>query len=160
LARLLLKERLAQRAGAGGSGAEDGRIGTFWLFVLAPFAAAAAIGAAKVARRRARYLTRDPRRIAAAARRELADYLADQRLAVSASATPEDLRELMRVELGLDGRSFTEAVAQARFGPPSTSVAAAARARSELRALLRVIRRSLGRPERLRGLVGLRSLRT
>ena len=65
----------------------------------------------------------------------------------------------MREELGADGRPFAAALAEARFGPPEKSAAAAARARKELRALLRVIRRGLGRTARLRGLVALRSLR-
>ena len=160
LARLQLKERLADRARAGSSGASAGDgLGTFWLLVLAPIAAAAAVGAAKLARRRARYLTRDPRRLAGAARRELAEYLADQGLAIGPSATPRELRELIRTELGLDGRAFTDALAEARFGPPATTATAAARARTELRALLRVLRRNLGAFERLRGLVALRSLR-
>ena len=126
---------------------------------LAAFAVVGAIGAAKAVRRRLRYLTHDPRRLAGAARRELADFLADQGLAVRPSATPDELRQLVREELGADGRSFAAALAEARFGPPEKSAAAAARARKELRALLRVIRHGLGRPARLRGLVALRSLR-
>ena len=159
LQRFLLKEQLADRARAGGAGEDDG-IGGFWLLLAAPFAAAALIGVSKFARRRARYLTRDPRRLAGAARRELAEFLADQRLPVSASATPDELRELIRAELRLDGSDFTDALAEARFGRPGKSVEAAALARSELRALLRVIRRNLGLPERVRGLVALRSLWT
>ena len=54
---------------------------------------------------------------------------------------------------------FAAALAEARFGPPEQSAAAAARAHKELRALLRAIRRGLGRTARLRGLVALRSLR-
>ncbi len=50
---------------------------------------AGAIGAAKVIRRRLRYLTRDPRRLAGAARRELADFLVDQGVEVRPSATPD-----------------------------------------------------------------------
>jgi hypothetical protein len=69
------------------------------------------------------------------------------------------LRQLVREELGADGGSFAAALAEARFGPPEKSAAAAVRARQELRALLRVIRNGLGRPARLRGLVALRSLR-
>ena len=122
-------------------------------------AAAGAIGAAKVIRRRLRYLTRDPRRLAGAARRELADFLVDQGLEVRPSATPDDLRQLVREELGADGRRFADALAEARFGPPDQSAAAAAQAHKELRALLRVIRHGLGRTARLRGLVALRSLR-
>ena len=58
------------------------------------------IGGVKLARRRARYLTRDPRRLAGAARRELAEFLADQRSPSAPSATPDELRELIRSELG------------------------------------------------------------
>ena len=104
-------------------------------------------------------MTRDPRRLAGAARRELADFLVDQGVDVRSSATPDELRLLVREELGADGRQFAAALAEARFGPPETSAMAATRAQKELRALLRVIRRGLGRTARLRGLVALRSLR-
>ncbi len=60
----------------------------------------------KLLRRRSRYLTRDPRRLAGAAPRELVDFLADQGIAVGASATPEELHQLVRAELGGDGRRF------------------------------------------------------
>ena len=159
LQRLLQKERLAERQRAGGAAADDGRPAALWLLLLVVVAAAGAIGAAKVIRRRLRYLTRDPRRLAGAARRELADFLVDQGLEVPASATPDDLRQLVREELGADGRRFADALAEARFGPPDQSAAAAAQAHKELRALLRVIRHGLGRTARLRGLVALRSLR-
>ena len=115
---------------------------------------------AKAVRRRVRYLTHDPRRLAGAARRELAEFLADQGVAVRPSATPDELQQLVREELGADGRSFADALGEARFGPPEKSAAAAVQARRELRALLRVIRHGLGRPARLRGLLALRSLRT
>ena len=158
LDRFLLKEQLAERRQAGrGGGGRDAR--TLWLLLALGLVAAGAIGAAKLVRRRLRYLTRDPRRIASAARRELADFLADQGLAVSASATPEELRQLVHHELGADARLFAAALAEARFGPPRASAAAATTTRRELRALLRVIRRALGRPARLRGLLTVRSLR-
>ena len=64
--------------------ADDGRPAALWLLLLAGLAAGGAIGAAKVVRRRLRYLTRDPRRLAGAARRELADFLVDQGLEVRA----------------------------------------------------------------------------
>ena len=155
---LLLKERLAERRSTGAA-PDDGRPGELWLLLLAAFAALGAIGVAKLVRRRLRYLTHDPRRLAGAARRELADFLTDQGLAVRPSATPGELGQLVRDEFGADGHRFTAALAEARFGPPETSADAATRARTELRALLRVIRRGLGRPARLRGLVALRSLR-
>ncbi len=159
LDRFLQKERLAEQQRAGGSAADDGRPAALWLLLLVVIAVAGSIGAAKVIRRRLRYLTRDPRRLAGAARHELADFLVDQGLEVPASATPDELRQLVREELGADGRQFAAALAEARFGPPEQSAAAAARARKELRALLRSVRRGLGRTARLRGLVALRSLR-
>lgn len=158
LGRLLeLKERLAERQAAG-KGREDGASRTIWLLLAAAFAAAA-IAAVKFVRTRVRYLTRDPRRLAAAASRELVDYIADQGHAISPSTTPEELRGLVLGKLGADARPFTAALAEARFGPPASSEAAAARARRELRPLLRAIRDNLSRSARLRGLVALRSLR-
>jgi hypothetical protein len=156
-ALLELKERLADRSA--GAAAADGGPSAFWLLVLLGLGAGAAIGAAKVVRRRLRYVARDPRRVAGAARRELVDFLADQGIPVGASATPEELHALVHHELGADARPFARALAQARFGPPAASAAAAALARRELRSLLRVLRRSFGRTARLRGLVSLRSLR-
>ena len=160
LGRLLeLKERLAERRQAGQSGGDGRGVRTVWVLLGLVLLMVGAIGAAKVVRRRLRYLTRDPRRLAAAARRELADFLVDQGVAVNASVTPTELQELVRRELGVDARPFAAAMAEARFGPPQASAAAATAARRELRALLRVIRYGLGRTERLRGLVALRSLR-
>ncbi len=153
------RERLAERQAAG-SRSEDGSAGMLWLLLFLVCAGAVAIGVAKVVRRRVRYLTRDPRRLAGAARRELVDFLADQGIAVGSSTTPEELHELVRAELGADGRPFARALAEARFGPPSSSAAAATSARKELRKLLRLVRHRLGRPARLRGLVAIRSLRT
>jgi transglutaminase-like putative cysteine protease len=159
LDRWLLKERLAERQRTGGSGRDGGGARTIWLLLAFVLATGVAIGAAKLLRRRLRYLTRDPRRLAAAARHELADFLVDQGLVVSPSATPQELNELVRHELGADARPFAAALAEARFGPPQASAAAAAATRRELRALIRVIRRGLSRPARVRGLVRLRSLR-
>jgi transglutaminase-like putative cysteine protease len=155
----LIKERLAEREAAGRAAGDEGGLGTLWLLLLLVAALGAAVAAAKTVRRRLRYLSRDPRRVAAAARAELADFLADQGLEVPASATPGELHELVRTEYGADGRRFAAALAEARFGPAAGAVGAAGRARRELRALLRVVRHRLGRPARLRGLVAVRSLR-
>lgn len=154
---LQLREQLLERQGTGVT--DDGSPSALWLLLLLVVAAGGAIGGVKIVRRRLRYLTRDPRRLAGAARHELTDFLADQGLPVSPSATPQEVHELVQRELGADGRPFAHALAAARFGPPAASAAAAARARRELRALLRSLRRRLGRPARLRGLVALRSLR-
>jgi protein-glutamine gamma-glutamyltransferase len=118
---------------------------------------AAAIVLAKLLVRRARYLTRDPRRLGAACRRELTDFLADQGMAVPSSAT---LAELAAVADGLGARvePFVEAVDAARFGPPAGARPAARRARRELRRVERELRANLSRFERARGLLSLRSL--
>lgn len=159
LGRLLeLKERLAEREAAA-SRDGNGSARTIWLLLVALVAAGAAIAAAKLVHTKARYLTRDPRRLAAAMRRELVDYLADQGHAVGPSTTPEELRRLVRERTGADAQPFTAALAEARFGPPAASAAAAARARRELKGVLRTVRDGLSRTARLRGLVGLRSLR-
>jgi hypothetical protein len=132
---------------------------TIWIVLLAALGAILAIGLGKLGWRRSRYLRRDPRGIAGAARRELVDFLADQGLEVSASASGDDLHELVRAELGVDVRPFARELGAARFGPPAAAADAAARSRRELRQLLRRIRRGLTRTQRLRGFVALRSLR-
>ena len=137
----------------------DEGVSTLWILLLLLGGATLAIGLVKLLRRRSRYLTRDPRRVAGAARSELADFLLDQGLAVRPSATPEELHLLVRQELGIDARPFAAAVEQARYGPPGRSSAAADAARRELRALLRLIRRGLSPAQRARGYLALRSLR-
>jgi hypothetical protein len=138
-------------------GAERPSLGVLALLLGA--AALAAVAATKEAVRRSRYLARDPRRMAAASRRELEAFLRDQGVGVPAGATLDDLRELVRVELGLDGSSFVAAAARARFGPPAGAAVAARSARRELRALVRRMRASLSPWARARGFVSLRSLR-
>ena len=128
------------------------------LLVFVAAALAAAIVAAKLAVRRARYLTRDPRRFAAACRRELADFLADQGLGIPASATPSEIAAAVDAELDVDARAFADALDAARFGPPHEARASARRARRELRRLERELRERLTRVERARGLLSLRSL--
>ncbi|HZT45069.1 MAG TPA: transglutaminaseTgpA domain-containing protein [Gaiellaceae bacterium] len=121
-------------------------------------AAAVGIAATKLAARRARYLTRDPRRLAAACRQELADYLLDQRIDAARSATLHELGALVRHELSVDPDAFVSAATAARFGPPAGAPSAARRARRELRALLRAMRVRLRARDRARGLLSLRSL--
>jgi hypothetical protein len=117
-----------------------------------------AIGLGKAILRRARYLTRDPRRAATASRRELEEFLRDQGIEVPACATLADVRSTVYEELGLDGRSYAIAAGRARFGPPGDSRAGTAAVR-ELRALLRRVRDELSPWERFRGFVSLRSFR-
>jgi transglutaminase-like putative cysteine protease len=119
--------------------------------------AAAAIAAAKLVVRRVRYLTRDPRRVAAACRQELSDYLVDQHIDAARSATLYELGAIVRHELSVEPDAFVAAANAARFGPPAGSAGAAREARRELRALRRRMRVRLRLRDRVRGLVSLRS---
>lgn len=114
--------------------------------------------AAKLVARRVRYATRDPRRVAAACRRELADFLIDQGIEGARSATMHELGELVRYELSVEPDAFVAAATAARFGPPGGAPDAAGTARRELRRLLRQIRSRLELHERVRGAFSLRSL--
>jgi transglutaminase-like putative cysteine protease len=118
------------------------------------------LGLGKAAVRRARYLSRDPRRLATASRRELEDFLRDQGAEVPANATLATLQRAVYEELGLDARRFATAAARARFGPPGAGDPDASTARREVRRLLRAARNDLSVWARFRGLVSLRSLRT
>ena len=118
------------------------------------------LGLGKAAARRARYLSRDPRRLATASRRELEDFLRDQGADVPRNATLAALQWAVHEELGLDARLFATAAARARFGPPGTGASEASRARQEARRLIHAARRELSVWARIRGLVSLRSLRT
>ena len=128
-----------------------------FLGLLALFAFAA-VAIAKVARRRVRYVTRDPRRVARAVRAELAEYLLDQGLAVPRSATPHELAELLDRELRIDGLAFADALAAARYAQPARADDAARDARRELRSIERLLRKRLTNAERARGFLSVRSL--
>jgi hypothetical protein len=119
---------------------------------------AAAIVLAKTARRRLRYATRDPRRIAAACGRELVDFLADQRVATPPGATLNEVAETVAATLAVDAQPFADAAVSARFGRPDHAAEAARRARVELRNLKRHLRRRIFLLDRARGLFSLRSL--
>ena len=121
-------------------------------------AIAGAVVAAKLLRRRLRYVTRDPRRLAAACAAELVDFLADQRVSLPSGATVNEVAERISADLAVDARPFAEAATAARFGPPGDAPAAARRAREELRELKRRLRRRIFLLDRARGLVSLRSL--
>jgi transglutaminase-like putative cysteine protease len=118
------------------------------------------LGLGKAALRRARYLSRDPRRLATASRRELEDFLRDQAADVPQNATLDSLQRAVHQELGLDARHFAVAAGRARFGPPGSGAPDASSARREVRRLIRAARRELSIWARFRGLVSLRSLRT
>jgi transglutaminase-like putative cysteine protease len=147
----------ARRAPAAtGTAERGGSLGALLAVALA--ATLVLVALAKAARRRARYASRDPRRVAAACRAELRDFLADQGVPVPASAGPEDIVRALRERLQVDAAPFARALAVARFGLPDDAVAAAEEARHELAKLQAQIRSRLGVVRRARGLVSLRSL--
>jgi len=138
------------------SGGSEGSL--LRLLALAALALTAGIGLLKLALRRARFVTRDPRKVAAACRRELGEFLADQKIAIPESATLAELGEVVRQQVALDVAPFVDAVTAARYGPPERAEEAARRARRELRLVERALRRRLSVWERVRGLVSVRSL--
>ena len=112
----------------------------------------------KLARRRLRYLTRDPRRIASACALELAEFLQDQRVTATRAATLRELGATVSERYGVDAGPFAQAAAAARYGPRVEARPAAQRARAELRQVKRKLRRGLFVLDRARGLFSVRSL--
>ena len=140
----------------GGSGTDRRR--PVLLLLAALVAAAGAIILTKAAVRLRRSARRDPRGVAAACRQELTAFLVDQRVETPRSATLDELGALFRREFAVEPEEFVAAATAARFAPPEEAAAAALTAKHELRALLRIARRSLSWPDRVRGLFSLRSL--
>ena len=132
--------------------------GIVTLLLVVALAATLLLALIKLARRGIRFLTRNPRSIAAACRRDLAGFMADQGVPVPESATPTELGALVQRQFGVDARSLVEALTLARYGPPETAGRAAGDARRELRRVRRVLRNRLSVPRRTRGLLSLRSL--
>jgi transglutaminase-like putative cysteine protease len=128
------------------------------LLALVGIAVLALVALAKLGRRRLRYLSRDPRRVAAAARAELVDFLADQGVVVPRSATAHELAAILHRELRVDGDAFADALAAARFAPRERAGAAAREARRELSSIQRLLRKRLTNAERARGFFSVRSL--
>ena len=148
--------RLKDHAKPGPTGA---RIGALLRLLVLVFAALlAVVAAAKIAVRKRRYLTRDPRKLARACVRELSDFAADQGAKVPPSATLRELAQVIEAELGVSASAFVSAAAEARFGPTAHARGKAHAARRELRSLRRDLRAALTRTERVAGLVSLRSL--
>ena len=129
--------RRGRTGGAGGAPSSHGSLLRLLALVLG--ARCPSSSSTKFAVRRARYLTRDPRRLAAACRRELADYLLDQRIDAARSATLHELGALVRHELSSSPtRSLRRRLRRASARP--TGARAARDARRELRALPRRMR--------------------
>jgi transglutaminase-like putative cysteine protease len=129
----------------------------FFLLLLAA-GVAAAIVLIKLGRRKSRYLTRDPRRVAVACARELAEFMQDQRVPAAQSATFRELGATVADSLGVDASKFAQAATAARYGPREDAREAAGSARRELRHLKRRLRKRLAWSDRGRGLLSVRSL--
>jgi hypothetical protein len=142
---------------ASSSGEGDG-IGVAGLVFIVLGSALALLLLAKAVRRALRFRSHDPRRIASACRRDLVAFLADQGIAVSDSATLEEVGGFVERELRVNARPFVRAAEAARFGPPAGAPDAARTARRELKTLLGALRRQLGTTNRMRGALRLRSL--
>jgi transglutaminase-like putative cysteine protease len=112
----------------------------------------------KTVRRSVRFVGHDPREQAAACRRDLMAYLADQGVEVPPSATLAELGDLVQRYFAVDAGPFVRAATVARFGRPAESTAALARARRELRRVRRDMRHRINFTSRVRGAVSLRSL--
>jgi transglutaminase-like putative cysteine protease len=146
----------AQVARLGEGSGSRARPALLLLLVLA--AAGGGIVLTKTGIRLLRRLRRDPRRVAAACREELAAFLLDQRVEAPRSATLSELGDFLQREFGVDPAPFVAAATAARYGRAEDAAAAVQAARRELRILLDGARRCLTRRERLRGLLSLRSL--
>jgi transglutaminase-like putative cysteine protease len=149
-------DAVGQTTTPGSGGRNDVRL--LGILLLAALGVVTAFWVAKTGKTRARYLTSDPRRVASAVRSELVDYLADQRVLMSASATPAELGAAVRASLRVDADRLADALGTARFGPADEAEEAARAARRELRTVLRAVRRRLTGKARFRGLLSLRSL--
>jgi transglutaminase-like putative cysteine protease len=144
-------------AGGGGSGSGS-RSRPVLLLLLFVAAVVSGIALVKIGFRLTRSAHRNPRRVAAACRQELAAFLLDQRIETPRSATLGELGDLVKREFGIDPEAFVAAATAARFGPAESAAPASHAARRELRSLLAAARRGLTFRERLRGLFSLRSL--
>ncbi|HZE29649.1 MAG TPA: transglutaminaseTgpA domain-containing protein [Gaiellaceae bacterium] len=132
--------------------------GILRLLVVAIAGAVVLLALAKLLVRGSRFLTRDPRRLAGACRKELRDFVLDQGVDVPASATLRELASLVESEFRVEATAFGLHATAARFAPRLGAREAARAMRRDLRAVRRGIRRTLSRSERVRGLLSLRSL--
>jgi hypothetical protein len=131
------------------------------IVALAFLVLAAAVGlivGLKALIRALRFSGRDPRALAAACRRDIVGFLADQGFELSPSATMAEVGAILDRYYAVDGRTFVSATTLARFGPPGGADDAVDRARSELRRVRRDLRHQLSALSRFRGAISLRSL--
>jgi hypothetical protein len=129
-----------------------------WFLFLLASGVAGFVVVLKLGRRKFRYITRDPRRIAVACARELAEFVHDQRVPAARAVTVRELGVTVADRLGVDATDFAHAATEARYGPLEQATEASRRARRELRKLKRSLRQSLDGIDRVRGLFSVRSL--
>jgi hypothetical protein len=146
------------QAGAAAKAQHHRDWGILRLLLFGAVAAVVLLALAKTLIRRSRFLTRDPRRLAGACRKELRDFLLDQGVDVPASATLRELARLVESEFHVEAGGFGLHATAARFAPRLGAREAARAMRRDLRGVRRGIRRQLTRSERVRGLLSLRSL--
>jgi transglutaminase-like putative cysteine protease len=146
-------------AATGATGGQHSRApGLLRLLLLVLIGIVEVVSIVKLVRRHARYLTRNPRRLASACRKDLRDFLRDQGADVPPSATLRELAQLVESEFGVEARAFGLHATAARFGPPGGTREAARAMRRDLRHLRKRLRQRLTRVDRVRGLLSLRSL--
>ncbi len=106
------------------------------------------------------YLRKGPHAIAAAVRRDLEAYVRDQGVPQAVvTLTPDEFSRMLHREFGVDAAGWARLQSRARYGTDDGSASDAARgARSEARVVKRRLRQSLGRTERARGAIRVRSL--
>jgi protein-glutamine gamma-glutamyltransferase len=148
----------AAPSGSGGEAASEKGPSIVALAFLVLAGAVGLIIGIKELRRRIRLAGNDPRKLAAACRRDIVGYLADQGFELPPSATLTEVGSLLDRYYAVDGRTFVRAAALARYGPPVEAEEAGNRARRELRRLRRDLRHQLSAVSRFRGAVSLRSL--
>jgi transglutaminase-like putative cysteine protease len=139
------------------TGTGGGRGGWLWVVALGVLALGTAVGVAKAAKRRWRYSTRDPRRLAVAARAEIVAFAGDQGVEIRAGAGMLELRRAIEAQLGVPAGAFAESFSRARYGPPDPASVTAVR--RDARRLVDVMRERLGTGRRLKGYFSMRSLR-
>jgi transglutaminase-like putative cysteine protease len=151
-------EGAARQPDAGGAGVvRENAPSLVMLLALVVAGALILLTLAKSIRRAVRFASRDPRAQAAAVRRDLAAFLADQGVEIAPSATLPDIGRAVDHEFGVGLDDLVLAATEARFAPPRAADPAVRRARRELRRTRRQLRRQLSFASRARGAVSLRS---
>jgi hypothetical protein len=131
------------------------------IVALAFLVLAAALGIVvglKALLRALRFAGRDPRTLAAACRKDLVGFLADQGYELPPSATLAEVGEALDRFYAVDAEPFVRAATLARFGRPTQAEKEVARARRELKRVRRDLKHQLSATSRLRGAISLRSL--